>query len=329
MWSEDIRKKANNLKMQGFTYIQIASKLKISMHGARSLIRYMPKLNKKKRGPKLSLNRTQRFNLRREVTLLKNRGEKVNTTKIRRNCNLTISKTTCWRELNKFGLKYCQFQKRVWLTKDHKYIRSQTITNWFSEGHDWTKTVFTDEKRFSLDGPDSWGTYNRPGEPSERERRICEGGGIMVWLMLMPNGLICHRFIRGIFNSMSYLNLLKSTAIPICKLNFQDDFYFQEDNSRVHKSKLIKDFFSKSGIKVLNWPAKSPDLSIAEDVWSILSRAVYDGPQYYSKKALEEAVNNAIFNLNTNMRDKLIALFDSLIPRMCKVLSKKGDLYNK
>jgi len=42
------------------------------------------------------------------------------------------------------------------LTKKHKEGRLQYVIQWLTEGYDdWTETVFSDEKRFSLDDPDS------------------------------------------------------------------------------------------------------------------------------------------------------------------------------
>ena len=31
-----------------------------------------------------------------------------------------------------------------------------------------------------------------------------------------------------------------------------------------------------SAIKIIEWPAKSPDLNIVEDIWKMLSNDVYD-----------------------------------------------------
>ena len=41
-------------------------------------------------------------------------------------------------------------------------------------------------------------------------------------------------------------------------------------------------------INVLDWPPKSLDINIAEDVWKLLSEAVYDGPSYEIKAVLLE-----------------------------------------
>ena len=99
----------------------------------------------------------------------------------------------------------------------------------------------------------------------------------MVWLMVMPNGLLCHQFIEGKFCSREYI---RRCAVPILKLNYGNDYFFQEDNSAVHKAKAVKKFMIDSNINVLEWPAKSPDPNIVEDIWKMLSSVIYDGRQF-------------------------------------------------
>ena len=41
----------------------------------------------------------------------------------------------------------------------HKENRIGIIKGWITENHPWEKTVLSDEKRFSLDGPNDWRTY--------------------------------------------------------------------------------------------------------------------------------------------------------------------------
>ena len=72
--------------------------------------------------------------------------------------------------------------------------------------------------------------------------------------------------------------------MPTLKLNYGDDFFFQEDNSSVHKAKVVQDFMTNAKIKILQWPAKSPDLNIVEDIWKLLSNDIYDEPSFRTPK---------------------------------------------
>ena len=130
---------------------------------------------------------------------LKKSKQKVTTTKLLQNCKLDISKTTCWRQLNKMGFKYKISKKIIYLTKEHSQRRIETIKQWFLQNQKWNQTVFSNEKRFCRDGPANWETYCMTGEDNKRVTRPCEGGGVLVWLMVLPNGLVSHKIIRGKF----------------------------------------------------------------------------------------------------------------------------------
>ena len=72
------------------------------------------------------------------------------------------------------------------------------------------------------------------GEDNKRVTRPCEGSGVLVCLMVLPNGLVSHKIISSKFKAVNYIDLLKQQAIPIMKLNFHDEFVFQEENSIRH-----------------------------------------------------------------------------------------------
>jgi len=73
--------------------------------------------------------------------------------------------------------------------------------------------LFSAMRRFSLDGPDSLYTYVKTSETNIRQIRQCEGGGILVWAMVMPNGLITHRIIRGMLKASDYHCILKEQGM--------------------------------------------------------------------------------------------------------------------
>ena len=73
----------------------------------------------------------------------------------------------------------------------------------------------------------------------------------MVWLMVMPNGLLSHKFIEGKFSSKDYVDLLRTSAVPISKLNYGEDYFFQGDNASVHKAKAVQKFMKDSENKII------------------------------------------------------------------------------
>ena len=114
--------------------------------------------------------------------------------------------------------------------------------------HCCKKTIFVDEKRFSLDGPDDWRSYVPISHKLYHNKCQCGGDSILLWLLVVPNGLLSYRVIQGNLNAEKYINLLRT--VLVIKLNYGDDFVFQEDNSPVHKAGKVKDFMIGSNINV-------------------------------------------------------------------------------
>ena len=82
------------------------------------------------------------------------------------------------------------------LTKKHKLDRMRIISNWIAKNLEWEKVIFSDKKRFSMDGPDNWKTYTHKNVKIVREKRQCGGGSINVWMMSLPNGLLAIKLLK-------------------------------------------------------------------------------------------------------------------------------------
>ena len=67
----------------------------------------------------------------------------------------------------------------------------------------------------------------------------------MVWMMAKSNGLLSFKVIQGNLNADRSIKLLSESAVQIIKLNYGLNFYLQEDNSPVHKSRKVKGFIKK------------------------------------------------------------------------------------
>ena len=138
----------------------------------------------------------------------------------------------------------------------------------------------------------------------------------MYWLMCMPNGLLAFRIITDKFKSNNYIRLLSEMVVPIMKLNQGNNYYYQEDNCRVHKSKKVQQFMVDSGINVIKWSSRSPDLNIVENIWNIISSRVYNGSQFESNEELTKKVISTINDINTESRHLIINLYSTFRKRL-------------
>ena len=69
-------------------------------------------------------------------------------------------------------------------------------------------------------------------------------------------------------------------------------------NAPIHQAKVTKDFFKNSTITTLNWPPRSPDIHIAENVWKMISNIVYDREQPRNKQELRNSITRAFSHIN-------------------------------
>ena len=151
------------------------------------------------------------------------------------------------------------------------------------------------------------------------------GGGLMVWGMIFANGNIWLEWLKGRQNSESYKQLLDEKALPRIRREMGNDFVLQQDNCSIHVSKLMKEWMAKVNMTTLEWPARSPDLNLIENVWEMLAQLVYDGPEITKEAQLWERILRAKKQLKETRRDVIVHMFDQSLFIMIKVIEKKGD----
>jgi len=177
--------------------------------------------------------------------------------------------------------------------------------------------IFSNEKKFNLDGPDGVQYYwedlsnNEHQEYSEQRNG---GGGFMVWGCFSSKGKSELAILEGKINSQKYVYALSEYMLPFAHVNYGTDFLFQQDNAPIHVSKEANEIFMGEEIKLIKWSAKSPDLNPIENLWGYMVNKMYEnGKQFQTKKELKDSL---LETWDRILDDLLVTLLASM-PNCC------------
>lgn len=223
--------------------------------------------------------------------------EGISTTKIIDRLDLPIKQRQVAYVLKQSGhFRFAKMMKLPALDPRHITKRLQWARKHHTWTTEWTNVVFSDEKKFNLDGPDGFASYwhDLRQEPKSTYSRNFGGGSLMFWAAFSMHGKTPMMKISGRMNSKKYTELQEDSLIPFADEHHEEDLIFQQDNAAIHVSRESKSWFEGKGIDLLEWPARSPDLNPIENLWGIVAREVYkNGKQYGTVQALEVGIRNA------------------------------------
>ena len=134
--------------------------------------------------------------------------------------------------------------------------------------NEWHKVVWSDEKKFSLDGPDGFSYYwhdLREEEEIFSTRAQCSGS-VMIWASFGRSGKSSICFVDGRMNSKGYQEVRKKHLIDIGSCISESDWTFQQENAPIHQANVNLTCFKSQKINVLPWSSLSPDLNPMENL---------------------------------------------------------------
>ncbi len=250
----------------------------------------------------------------------------VTARRIKSTLDLNCSLTTIRMAINESPyLVRKKMRKIPPLTSKHKETRVAWATAKLEWTDEWKHWVFSDEKKFNLDGPDGYNYYWH----DIRKEELCMmsrqngGGSVMVWGAIGWGGRSDIMLLDEKVNSVYYQRVLESGLVPVLRFIANSPVTFQQDNASPHVSKSTIDWLNFQNISTDRWPAKSPDLNPIENCWGHMAREVYkDGKQYDTVEDLRFAVKEV---WNRMPQHYIQTLISSMEHRVKKVIEHKGE----
>ena len=187
---------------------------------------------------------------------------------------------TIRRHLNNEKIKHKKIIHHPRLTMKHKEkwleyaCQYQTMST-----KEWWKVVFSDKKKFSLNGPDDFQKYWHSKKFSRREL-------LKKWRRISYDGVGGSHHLRKTLTTIcqwltkraDYVKMLNDLFLAQegCCL-WEEKWIFHQDNAAIHNASITKKYLLEQKIRLLDHPVCSPDLSPIEDLWGLIVAKVYEG----------------------------------------------------
>jgi len=311
-------------RQMGLSYGKLALKYGLKRSSIQYIILNYGKQHKK-RGPKEKINKSLRRNMKALLNESRIANAKCSSVDIIQELSLTVSKRTVCRTLKCLQFDYKKLPHKFMLTAGMRQKRVELARQFLQTGICWNSVIFSDEKFFTLHGTDSYYSWLQKNRSPRRIKQIVRSPGLMVWALILPNCLLSYEIMIGKQNSAKYIELIKSKAIPIIKLNLKESFLYQQDNAPIHVSKETLNFFKESKVKLLDWPSYSPDLNIVENIWSMLSSDIYGQGSIKNIRELRSRINDSVTLFNETRATEVLNLYNSMPSRLCSILENHGQ----
>jgi transposase len=325
MYSDDLVRKVQAARRKGCSWKHLQSIFDLPRTTCRNFVRKDGHEKGVQQGNNIKVRGAIKKRLKAAVRCFMQKGERITAPKLLAKTNVDVTTRTVQRFLHREGLKYRTPQNCVLLSDDHKKKRRHICQKWLIAGESNRSIVFSDESRFSLDGPDHIKSWQCSSSRKKRQIRQQGGGGVMLWGMLFSTGRLHLLEIKGNLNSKKYCELLNTFALPLIRAEYDQDFVLQQDNAPAHASEETQLFLEEKGVSVMEWPARSPDLNVIENCWQVLKMHVYENGGAKNVVQLRQKIAAAQRHFNDSP-DIGKRIYGSFGKRVLQCYERKGEL---
>ena len=125
--------------------------------------------------------------------------------------------------------------------------------------------------------------------------------------------------MRKPVNGLQYAEVVREVGQPMMQKGNSE--IWQEDNAPVHKRKEVTALKEELGMKCMDWPAQSPDLSPIENMWRDIKKWMKKNAPARNEAELWEGAKKAFDELE---KEVIIGYIETMVERVKAVIDSKG-----